>query len=256
MQQFFEILGYLLQDANRNPNAIDKEEFYALKKKLLLQYGQHIEQHVQHIEKECFSCDGTGMYYEDDECYKCSGTGYYLNLWSVLDFYKIGNAHFHMPVRKVYSDPGPSFKEAKQIEGFVTHKKTDIPVSTEAFLWLALFFDRKIFWQIFGYSYRDNPLVLTLFSNIAYSYHYSWKDWFKKQKRYLFKKLKIKELNLMYAEAYSDDFDCYSEQDDYYEDIDWHQEYDEYDEQDMFEQNFSSDNDNVPDDWDSDIPPF
>jgi hypothetical protein len=144
------ILGCLLHYANRYisfPN--QREEFYKLKTKLLHKYGTKITTEIQHIKKECYQCDGTGIFKcnwkNDEPCWRCS-KGVYKEFWTRLDKYKLGKFYFHNPVERMYHY-APLFEgEALPIiEGYIEHKTPKYRIGRECLLWLFLLFAPKIF---------------------------------------------------------------------------------------------------------------
>jgi hypothetical protein len=136
-------LAWLLHHSNREGKDIN---FYAIKNKLLKKYGKHICYDVQFIEgKQCFSCDGTGIYYESEEdseieyCYKCASTGWYKkNTWNILEKVQFGKFTFHQPYQRAFVKPDISIPF---ITGYIEHKKSKYGWLAKSILFLI--YDKK-----------------------------------------------------------------------------------------------------------------
>lgn len=134
------ILSFILHHANR----FTKDgEFYAIKNKLLKDYGNHVDYQIQHIPgKKCFNCDGSGQWpkysmyppyniYDYGECYRCGGTGWFkYPQWICLALVKFGLYYFHRPLKREllienpWTEEGMGFKVSNLpiIEGYVEHE--------------------------------------------------------------------------------------------------------------------------------------
>lgn len=190
------ILGRLLHLANRDVNFYCKEQFYAIKKNILTKYGTKIGEDIQHIRKECYSCNSTGTFRCDwkyaEPCFRCDGTGIYEEYWTRLDKYKLGNYEFHNPTKRqgVYN---PLFEgiALPVITGYIHHKAPKHRMGAEAMYWLFLIYDFKHFKKMFGvFGYSGNirsPMVL--FASIAYKIRNEWKfDIYTKNKGWFWKR--------------------------------------------------------------------
>lgn len=170
------ILGELLWLANSEPPWW-RSEFYKIKEKLLEDYGTFWGYHLQHIVKHCFRCDGTGKKRNEatiagvetvwygGTCPRCYGSGKFEEFWSMLRFYRLGRRSFHTPVKKYYSRESiPRMNFLETIEGYVGHQLPKYYLYREAAYWLALIFDRKVFFKHFGKaghpSRKFTPLVI------------------------------------------------------------------------------------------------
>ena len=136
------ILTWLLVRANAKPPNGHREGFYAMKDQLLRRFGRMIGAEWQHIHKRCWSCED-GVRDDGDSCWKCGGTGIYQHTWVLLQRWEIGGAIFHRPVYRTTLDP----HEVLMIHGYITHPEYRAD-TTEALLWLALLFDRRLFWGL------------------------------------------------------------------------------------------------------------
>lgn len=159
-------LGKMLHYANRRPPALREQEFYAIKEKILLKHGQKIGYDVQHIRKDCYSCDETGTFRCDwkmpEPCWNCGGTGLYEEFWTLLETYQLGKYTFHKPVSKVYENPG--YQTFGKIEGYIRHNTPRYYLSAECAFWLFLIYDRQTFFNYIGKvgfpSRKFTPMVI------------------------------------------------------------------------------------------------
>lgn len=145
--QIERALGWLLMAANTRPPIARKSQFYELKAALLEQYSWGPQKTVvQHIEKTCWTCDGTGQYYEPGDCRKCYGTGVYKEFWVTLTEWQLGGFVFHTPRVRSYKPfiDGLTQELRVDIEGYITHERHW--ASREAVLWLFLLFDLSSLW--------------------------------------------------------------------------------------------------------------
>lgn len=129
--------SWLMFHANKlpkDPFSIEKDLFYTVKNKMLRKYGKYVKTEFQHFEgKQCFTCDGTGIYYQSDpkydpygndieHCKKCNASGWYKDeKWVELEVFKFGKYHFHLPSNTRYVKPK---ENVVIIEGFIEHRKT------------------------------------------------------------------------------------------------------------------------------------
>lgn len=167
---FLSILGFALHLANAKPPFLYKYRFYQLKDRLLTKFGNLTGFEIQHIQKYCFACDGTGVFYNEvlnfgekqkipssQKCNKCRD-GIYDEFWTILACYTLGNYSFHLPRDKHYKNPGElrsydengNLQTLKTIEGYINHETPRAYLGNEAFYWLCLFFDFDIFKDAFG----------------------------------------------------------------------------------------------------------
>lgn len=163
------ILSWMLHNANRNPGFCCRERFYSIKDRMLKKHGTLIGYDRQHIKKECYSCDSSGVFKCNwrlpEACWNCMGTGIYTEFWVLLAVYQFGSYEFHIPIERTYSAKhwisDPDNKAIRNyISGYINHKAPRF--RSECLLWLYLIYDFKTFKKIFGhigYSRGYWPMV-------------------------------------------------------------------------------------------------
>lgn len=163
-------LSFLLHLANRQGK---DENFYKIKNKLLKRYSSHIGYDVQYIEgKDCFSCDGTGIYkrflypfgtcgYENVPCYNCDNGWYKKPCWNILERVKFGEYIFHQPLRRTFEKPDIT----PHINGYIEHEK-------HKYGWIA----KSILFLLFEKGYL----------NRYYKNVYGWRSYWYYPKNWLF----------------------------------------------------------------------
>ena len=123
-----------------------KQAFYKFKSDFLNEYGKPDGFDIQKIEKECWGCNGTGIWRGQEECYKCEGTGIYENVTIRLDRYKLRGELFHCPAG--HHIGGDSLQGPKStIIGLIYHKQFQYNPSL-AYAELLYKFDIAAFWQL------------------------------------------------------------------------------------------------------------
>lgn len=137
-------LGYLLHLANSSPGW-DRRRFYDMKTRILLLHGRADGFDIQRIPpKECWTCGGSGWFSHNDRCRRCGGSGQYAGpVWVVLQRYLLGGFTFHIPRERSYVKPDP---DTTNIHGYIEHADCGVKAK-EAGLWLALIFDRGLWWR-------------------------------------------------------------------------------------------------------------
>lgn len=151
------LVSWLIWHANAGPPAEFRYRFYKLKDKLLDRFASREGTDWQHIKHHCWSCDGTGNwgYWRwdgGDACYRCNGTGVYREFFVELERYSLAGRMFHRPLDRAEELPDGA---SVNIEGVVRHSHCGSN-SVEAFLWLALLFDRGMFWQAMRWPRINN----------------------------------------------------------------------------------------------------
>lgn len=140
-------LGWLLYLANaRMSGSVYRRERYALKDRLLHRFGTRVGDDVQHIVEDCWG------YYDDGRCLgrsctKCGGTGVYDERVILLERWQLGGRIFHSNPRQAYGEANQLKTRAGVIRGRIQHDAVRYGAAEEALLWLALIFDRKLFWR-------------------------------------------------------------------------------------------------------------
>ena len=170
------LLGELLFLANSSPPWW-RSEFYAIKDHILNLHANWEGVHLQHIVKECYGCEGSGKRMIEipvlgelttlpaGNCRRCNGSGKYSEFWVVLASYRLGRRHFHIPKQRYYfKDRIPDIQFNEEIEGYISHERPDYYLNSQAGYWLALIFDRKLFFERFGNvgfpSRKFTPMVI------------------------------------------------------------------------------------------------
>lgn len=126
------ILNTLLHYANSNLSILVKQDFYALKERLLDQYAKVDGYDIQEITKKCWGYDDDGC--PGITCRKCGGTGIFDRFWVLLQRYRWGKYIFHSPAsNRTRIKPC----HPVTIHGYVTHKSRGT-ISNESVLWLFL----------------------------------------------------------------------------------------------------------------------
>jgi hypothetical protein len=139
----FYALGLLLHLANAHPPSGRRSEFYALKDRLLRRYGALIDYDVQHIVDKCWG-DSDRLGCEGKWCGRCGGTGIWRDRWIVLERWELGSWIFHRPTNLLRAPNALP----RVIEGRIEHRDVHPRTAGEATLWLALLFDRPLFWRL------------------------------------------------------------------------------------------------------------
>lgn len=134
------LLAKAIWIVNSDPPHQLRDEFYQIKNKVLKRFGMRVGQDLQHIRKECWHCN----YWACDECEvtgdccKCGGTNIYRQFWSRLDVYQLGGFRFHLPVERLYKDPG----EPVTLTDYIQHvERGSYFLRVELLLWMIVIFD-------------------------------------------------------------------------------------------------------------------
>lgn len=155
------LVAWLLHRANASPPVNDREQFYALKDQILRRYGQQVGEDLQHIVKPCW----TGP------CARCGLTGIWDEFYVRLERWQLGRSVFHRPIQRLSATFRPV-----TIEGTIRHPAYGA-LATECALWLALVFDRPLFWRILlhrPWSSGWSPYPLVLVEEILHALRGLW----------------------------------------------------------------------------------
>jgi len=173
---FTLLLGYVLHLANAAPPSFGKDDFYALKDRLLRRFGEQCVGHDwQHITKKCWTCYGDG-------CHRC-GDGIYDEFWTQLERWVLGDERFHRPVQRFARDPG----RPVTIDGYVRHANVDHRTAAEARLWLYLFFAPALWRRSMhgGSSFMTPGLrPMLILQCIAFRVRFFWSRWIPQRRCY------------------------------------------------------------------------
>lgn len=144
------LLATLLHYANADTGATYRQEFYALKERLLRRYGRFDGHQIQEIKKLCWGpwgheygeragCKGEG-------CPHCRGTGVFDIRWVRLERWVWQGYVFHRPVDDTRIIPSP-YPPANMIHGRIEHPRYGRGAN-EARLWLYLLCgELRLFWK-------------------------------------------------------------------------------------------------------------
>lgn len=135
------LIAWLLHLANARP-PFRREEFYALKDRLLCRYGTMFGFDVQRITDPCWGYEADGGCC-GPHCRKCWGTGIWRDRWILLERWQCHGYLFHRP-RRMTSE---SEARSATIHGRIEHRDVDAQASAEAALWLFLIYDRGTWWR-------------------------------------------------------------------------------------------------------------
>lgn len=178
----------MLHLANRDIPYAVKEQFYAIKKSILLKYGKHIRDDWQHIVKECYSCDGTGVFYPEyrrpEPCWNCN-KGIYQQFIVQLSVYRFGKYEFHVPKDRKYISRGDTLPNYNYIKGFIRHKAPKYHIGYECGLWLLLMYDFTSFKRAMRMSLLYSPRTpLVCLKAIMWRFrHKKWNKFFKRKNK-------------------------------------------------------------------------
>lgn len=170
---YWRIVAWLLMAANTAPLIGRKEAFYQIKAKLLEAHAMDDGTELQHVKKDCWSCDGTGRFGKMS-CWKCND-GVYLERWYTLQSWIWHGHHFHTPGQQFDEHPIDDLTQQPahiHYEGKI--EKTRHWAYHEAGLWLFLLFDRPTFKRAFLGSCRcqiwhwPNWLPLTALQRLCF----------------------------------------------------------------------------------------
>lgn len=151
-------LAKLLALANASRPSVFREDFYALKERLLERYARPGEEQVQHIEKECWGSYGDD-YCRGEGCRSCGGTGIYSEFYVRLRLYEWHGHRFHIPGERSFGGTPPPDWPPVAIEGYIDKSQANRFTSDEARLWLYLLLGEwRHFWrELISHGYCTPP---------------------------------------------------------------------------------------------------
>ena len=164
------LLGLVLHIANSRPPILGTKTFYELKSELTRRFGTPDGYDIQHIQKTCHGCNGTGIYRHAYlgrvSCNRC-WDGLYKDSLIKLDRWRLGAHTFHCPVdriehasRRLTSPwwlPENGGKPRAEIEGYVEHRSHLGHWPSECAYWLFLIFRPKVFAELIGHCGHSRP---------------------------------------------------------------------------------------------------
>lgn len=138
------LLAWLLWHANAAMrSSSDRVAAYAIKERILRRHGRFVGEDIQHIKRECYGCSGWGKDDGGFTCDRCYGTGIWDERWVKLERWEFGGHIFHRPIANV----ARPMNGVATVEGIIRHDDRNGLASAEALLWLALVYDRRLFWS-------------------------------------------------------------------------------------------------------------
>lgn len=146
-----KLLRGLLFVANTRP-PLFFDDFWIIKEKLLQRYATKGGIKIQFIHRDCWNCEGTGVFGlredNDERCRTCDGTGIYSKKWVKHQSWKWGKHSF---LTVIESSSSPFVEGDKSVPVDINGKVSKTPhwASTEAFLWLLLFCEPSKFFKFF-----------------------------------------------------------------------------------------------------------
>lgn len=155
------IWAELLYRANSKPPIMYREQFYALKTRLLEKHGTVTGFVVQHIQKDCWDCND-GWWSETQACYSCDGTGIYKSLWVRLVQYQWGEHTFLIPKERYEQVEKPAQWEEPTLTGYVHHNAI-LGWKDAQILLFARYLPANQFWRFFSRTSSNQPTPLATF---------------------------------------------------------------------------------------------
>lgn len=159
---------YALKVCNSAVNWSEKQSFYTFKKHILKKYGNEDGYDLQVIKKECYDCNGTGVFKcnwkPTETCWSCLGSGTYKTKSFILKRYFINRVLFYEPLGELihgqlvsfdgYYDEYPAEKKFKYnyfdepikntINGIIKHEKISDLNPTFAYYYLLWNYDKTL----------------------------------------------------------------------------------------------------------------
>ncbi|MDE2020029.1 MAG: hypothetical protein KGJ13_06825 [Patescibacteria group bacterium] len=136
--------------ANANP----QNGFYPFKTRFLKRFAVRDGYDLQRVDKECFTCGGSGMYTEKEECRHCGGSGIHHTNEHWLERWDLQGTVYHVPREnvEVYLENEHKYPDPKnEIHGVIQKGiKGSVPSSQEAhraFIRLLVRYEPVNFWE-------------------------------------------------------------------------------------------------------------
>lgn len=125
----------------RLANSTPAPGFYEFKDRFLRRFAVFDGYAIQRIPRHCWTCEGTGMYSEDQECRSCGGDGIYRVSEHWLECWRLGDATYHRPIEPLphWQHDGATMRE--EIHGRIQHAPVSSKVARRAFYRLLLRFE-------------------------------------------------------------------------------------------------------------------
>jgi len=137
-----------------------KEWFYKFKKTFLEKYAEQDNYDLQTIEKECWTCEGSGIHWSGNHCYKCLNGIYETRKYFLKRYILNSSALFHIPqypgaveFKSVMSNTTPII--VNQISGIITHSSVDNKAAQRAFIYLLLKYDCQLSYALYCEYMRE-----------------------------------------------------------------------------------------------------
>ena len=109
-------------------------EFYQFKDRFLRRFAKPAGWDQQTIEKECWTCGGSGMFTPHEKCRSCDGSGIYRSATIWLSRWDLEGHIYHKP-----NDPPPFLVDpVHEIEGRIKHPEVPASVGYRSFLRLLI----------------------------------------------------------------------------------------------------------------------
>lgn len=133
----------------RLANAGHPPGFYPFKDRFLKRFAVFDGYCLQEIERECWTCEGSGFYSKDETCRKCGGDGIYRTDTNWLECWNLVGTTYHRPIDPLphWQREGAPMKE--MIHGKIQHAPVPQATARRAFYRLLLRFEPvNFFYQV------------------------------------------------------------------------------------------------------------
>ena len=122
----------------RLANSAAPDGFYDFKRRFLARFATRDGWDLQTIEKECWTCDGSGKYAKDVQCRSCDGSGIHHTAEHWLQRWNLCGQIYHVPefCAPPHWQRGDSQKN--EIHGRIAHAEVSPSAARRAYLRLLL----------------------------------------------------------------------------------------------------------------------